>query len=67
MYFYYEWCNAIGIELNFIRLLHNFKIYIQGELLLPVILVQNQIIYIIIGKVHTLVQCASVEIKVIGS
>jgi hypothetical protein len=35
--------------------------------LLPVILVQNQIIYIIIGKVHTLVQCASVEVKVLGS
>ena len=34
---------------------------------LPVILVQNQVIYIIIGKVHTLVQCASVEVKVLGS
>jgi len=32
-----------------------------------VILVQNQIIYTIIGKVHTLVQCASVEVKVLGS
>jgi hypothetical protein len=36
-------------------------------ILLPVILVQNQIIYIIIGKVHTLVQRASVEGKVLGS
>ena len=35
--------------------------------MLPMILVQNQIIYIIIGKVHTWVQCASVEVKVIGS
>jgi len=32
-----------GIELNFISLLHKFKIYIQGEMLLPKILVRNQI------------------------
>ena len=32
------------------------------HMLLPMILVQNQIIYIIIGKVHTLVQRASVEV-----
>ena len=32
-------------------------------ILVPMILVQNQIIYIIIGKVHTLVQCASVEVN----
>jgi hypothetical protein len=32
-----------GIELNFIRLLREFKIYIQGEMLLPMILVRNQI------------------------
>jgi hypothetical protein len=32
-----------GNELNFVSLLRNFKIYIQGEVLLPVILVRNQI------------------------
>jgi len=32
-----------GNELNFISLLHNFKIYIQGEILLPMILVREQI------------------------
>jgi hypothetical protein len=37
------------------------------KILLPVILIQNQIIYIIVGEVHTLVQCASVEVKVLGS
>jgi len=32
-----------GIELNVISLLRNFKIYIQGEMLLPMILVRSQI------------------------
>jgi len=32
-----------GIELNFISLQRNFKIYIQGEMLLPLILVRSQI------------------------
>ena len=32
-----------GVELNFISLPLNFKIYIQGEMMLPMILVQNQI------------------------
>jgi len=32
-----------SIELNFISLLRNFEIYIQGEMLLPTILVRTQI------------------------
>jgi len=40
---YCTWCNVNGIELNFISLLHNLKIYIQGEMLLPLILVRSQI------------------------
>jgi len=31
-----------GIQLNFISLLRNFKIYIQGETLLPTILVRTK-------------------------
>ena len=40
---------------------------LRVTILLQVVLVQNQTIYIIIGKVHTLVQCANVEVKVLGS
>jgi len=40
---YSTWCNVNGIELNFISLLRNLKIYIQGEMLLPLILVRSQI------------------------
>jgi len=39
---YRAWCNVNGIELNFISFLCNFKIYIQGKMLLPMILVRNQ-------------------------
>jgi len=39
----YAWCNVKGTELNFDSILRNFQIYIQGEMLLPMILVRNQI------------------------
>jgi len=40
---YHACCNVNGIELNFISLLRNFKIYIHGEMLLPLSLVRSQI------------------------
>ena len=40
---YCAWCNVNGIELNFISLRRNLNIYIQGEMLLPLILVRSQI------------------------
>jgi len=40
---YYTWWNVKDIELNFNSILHNFQIYIQGEMLLPMILIGKQI------------------------
>ena len=65
-----------GIELNFISLLRNFKIYIQGVMLLPLILVRSQIKIMLGGETckvvlkrvslvyYTLVQCERVNFKV---
>jgi len=39
-----------GNELNFISLPPNFKIYIKGEMMLPMILVQNQIRNMLSGE-----------------
>jgi len=40
---HYSWCIVNGTEWNFISLLRNFKIYIQGAMLLPKIVLRNRI------------------------